>query len=108
AAGIDTLYVNAGTDFAPLVEAYAHHARDGGPPLPEPLVCAHENLAVGMAHGAYLVTGKPQAVMFHVSVGTANAICAVTNAARDQVPLLVSAGRTPIMEHGALGARDTS
>ena len=39
-----------------------------------------------MAHGAYLVTGRPQAVMFHVSVGTANAICAVTNAARDNVP----------------------
>jgi acetolactate synthase-1/2/3 large subunit len=110
--GIDTLFVNSGTDFAPLVEAYAgaDEAGDlgGGRLLPTPLVCAHENLAVGMAHGAYLVTGRPQAVMFHVSVGTANAICAVTNAARDNVPLLVTAGRTPVLEEGALGARDTS
>jgi acetolactate synthase-1/2/3 large subunit len=60
-----------------------------------------------MAHGAYLVSGRPQAVMFHVSVGTANAVCAVTNAARDNVPLLVTAGRTPILEQGAVGARDT-
>lgn len=107
ARGIDTLYVNAGTDFAPLVEAYATNRAEGGPPLPAPVVCTHENLAVGMAHGAYLVSGRPQAVMFHVSVGTANAICAVTNAARDNVPMLVSAGRTPILEQGAVGARDT-
>ena len=105
--GIDTLFVNAGTDFAPLVEAYAAHKEAGGPPLPEPVVCAHENLAAGMAHGAYLVSGRPQAVMFHVSVGTANAVCAVTNAARDNVPMIVTAGRTPILEEGAVGARDT-
>ena len=106
--GIDALFVNAGTDFAPLVEAYAAAEEAGGPKLPAPVVCTHENLAAGMAHGAHLVTGRPQAVMFHVSVGTANAICAVTNAARDNVPMLVMAGRTPILEHGAVGARDTS
>lgn len=106
--GIDSLFVNAGTDFAPIVEAYAANDAVGGPPLPVPLVCAHESVATGMAHGAYLASGRPQAVMFHVSVGTANAICAVTNAARDNVPLLVTAGRTPILEHGAPGARDTS
>src|SRR5262249_43405826 len=50
---------------------------------------------------------KPQAVMFHVSVGTANAVCGVMNAARDQIPLLVTAGRTPLFESGPLGARDT-
>jgi len=105
--GIDALFLNAGTDFAPLVEAYAEHKAAGGPDLPEPVLCTHENLAVGMAHGAYLVTGRTQAVMFHVSVGTANAICNLTNATRDHVPLLVTAGRTPILEHGAIGARDT-
>ncbi len=105
--GISHLFVNAGTDFAPLVEAYARSGDAQGPALPAPVLCTHENLAVGMAHGAYLVSGRPQAVMFHVSVGTANAVCAVTNAARDNVPLLVTAGRTPILEDGALGARDT-
>jgi acetolactate synthase-1/2/3 large subunit len=105
--GIERLYLNAGTDFAPLAEAYGRLQTERAAPFPEPVVAAHENLAIGMAHGAYLVTGKPQAVMFHVSVGTANAVCGVMNAARDQVPLLVTAGRTPIFEDGVLGARDT-
>jgi acetolactate synthase-1/2/3 large subunit len=108
ARGIDTFFVNAGTDFAPIVEAYARNKEEGGAALPVPVVCMHENLAAGMAHGAYLATGRPQAVMFHVSVGTANAVCAIMNAARDQVPMLVTAGRSPILESGATGARDMS
>lgn len=104
--GVDSIFVNAGTDFAPIVEAYAANAKDGGPTLPTPVLCAHENLAGGMAHGAALVTGKPQAVMLHVNVGTANVACAVANAARDRIPLLVTAGRSPILESGTTGARD--
>jgi acetolactate synthase-1/2/3 large subunit len=106
--GIESLFVNAGTDFAPIVEAYARNKEVGGATLPTPMVCAHENLAAGMAHGAYLAAGRPQALMLHVSVGTANAVCAVTNAAREHVPMLVTAGRSPILEEGALGARDMS
>lgn len=104
--GIESLFVNAGTDFAPLIEAYASRP-DADVAYPQPVVATHENLAAGMAHGAYLATGRPQAAMFHVSVGTANAVCAAINAARDNIPLLLTAGRTPILEHGATGARDT-
>jgi acetolactate synthase-1/2/3 large subunit len=104
--GIENLYVNAGTDFAPIVEAYVRAGGDRSR-FPRPVLAAHENLAAGMAHGAFLATGRPQAVMFHVSVGTANAICAVINAARENVPLLVTAGRTPILESGARGARNS-
>jgi acetolactate synthase-1/2/3 large subunit len=105
--GIERLYLNAGTDFAPIAEAYGRLQTGASAPFPEPVLAAHENLAMGMAHGAYLMTGRPQAVMFHVSVGTANAVCGVMNAARDQIPLLVTAGRTPLFESGPLGARDT-
>ena len=94
--GVESIFVNAGTDFAPIVEAYAVNKEEGGPTLPTPVLCAHENLAGGMAHGAALVTGRPQALMVHVSVGTANAACSVANASRDRVPLLVTAGRSPI------------
>src|SRR4030095_9214968 len=44
-------------------------------------------------------------VMVHVNVGTANTINLLANAARDRVPLLLLAGRSPIMEAGAFGAR---
>jgi acetolactate synthase-1/2/3 large subunit len=52
------------------------------------------------------MSGKPQAVMLHVNVGTANVACAVANASRDRIPLLVTAGRSPTLEFGAVGARD--
>ncbi|NMO03531.1 thiamine pyrophosphate-requiring protein [Gordonia sp. TBRC 11910] len=104
--GIESLFVNAGTDFAPIVEAYAANLESGGPTLPTPIICAHENLAGGMAHGAALLTGKPQALMVHVNVGTANVACSVANASRDRIPLLVTAGRSPIIESGAVGDRD--
>jgi acetolactate synthase-1/2/3 large subunit len=57
-----------------------------------------------MAHGYAMVTGKPQAMMVHVGVGTANALNGLINASRQNVPILFTAGRTPITESGALTA----
>ena len=105
--GIDCFFANAGTDFASIVDAFARFATDGKT-SPRPIVVPHEFVAVSMAHGYYLVTGRPQAVMVHVTVGTANGVGAIINAARTQVPVLFTAGRTPITEDGSLaGARDT-
>ena len=63
---------------------------------------------MAMAHGYYRITGKPAAVMVHVTVGTANTICGLMNAARDNVPLLLAAGRTPITETGHIASRNRS
>lgn len=60
---------------------------------------------MSMAHGYAMVTGEPQAVMVHVNVGTANAVCALMNAERERIPILFMAGRTPLMESGAPGGR---
>jgi acetolactate synthase-1/2/3 large subunit len=103
--GVSRLFVNAGTDFAPFVEAYARQ-KQSGLDFPELVVCAHENLAVSMAHGAYLGDGHLQAVMVHTSVGTANAVCGTFNAATDRVPILLAAGRSPLFEDSVLGSRD--
>ena len=103
--GIEYLFANAGTDFAPLVEAFAKSARTGAP-APQPLIATHENLALSMAHGYAMVSGRVPAVMVHVSVGTANGVCGVLNAARDNVPILFTAGRSPLTETGLPGARD--
>ncbi len=102
--GIDTFFANPGTDFPAIVEGFAR-AKVSGAEVPRPVLVPHENLAVAMAHGAYLMTGAPQAVMVHVNVGTANTINLLANAARDRVPLLLLAGRSPIMEAGVFGAR---
>jgi acetolactate synthase-1/2/3 large subunit len=102
--GLEYFFANPGTDFPPIVEGFAR-AKESGAEVPRPVLVPHENLAVAMAHGAYLMTGAPQAVMVHVNVGTANTINLLANAARDRVPLLLLAGRSPIMEAGAFGAR---
>ncbi|MDX3904396.1 MAG: thiamine pyrophosphate-requiring protein [Pigmentiphaga sp.] len=102
---VDWLFCNAGTDFPPLIEAY-ERARRRDAKVPQPVLVPHENVAVGMAYGAALTTGKPQVVMVHVGIGTANAACGLFNAARQQVPLILTAGRTPVLEGGRLGARN--
>ncbi|MDH5749406.1 MAG: thiamine pyrophosphate-requiring protein [Rhodospirillales bacterium] len=104
--GVDYLFANAGTDFAPVIEGYANGAAQGAG-MPEALVIPHETAAVAMAHGYYLMTGRPQAAMVHVNVGLANSVMGVINAASDNVPLLMMAGRTPLTEHDRLGARMT-
>src|SRR6202049_4964352 len=103
--GVEFLFANAGTDFAPLVEAFAKAARTGTP-VPQPVLATHENLAFSMAHGYAMVSRRVPAVMVHVSVGTANGICGALNAARDNVPILFTAGRSPLTESGLPGARD--
>jgi acetolactate synthase-1/2/3 large subunit len=103
--GVTRLLVNAGTDFASIVEAYGRLSQSGLD-LPEVVVCSHENLAVSMAHGIHLGDGSVSAVMLHTSVGTANGVCGVFNAARDRIPIILTAGRTPLFEHTTFGSRN--
>ena len=105
ARGVEFLFANAGTDFAPIIEAYARRGAHGQA-RPRPITVPHEVVAVAMAHGYAMVTGRAQAVMVHVIVGTANALGGIINAARSNVPMLFTAGRNPITEAGALGSRD--
>jgi len=104
ARGVSWFFANSGTDFPSLVEAIARASAEGFK-IPRPLLVPHENVAVGMAYGATLATGEPQAVMVHVNVGTANALCGLINASREQVPMLLAAGRTPWMETGVAASR---
>ncbi len=105
ARGVEYLFANAGTDFAPVIEAYAK--RDAqGQAAPRPITVPHEVPAVAMAHGYAMVSGRPQAVMVHVIVGAGNAVGGIINAARSNVPMLFSAGRNPITEADHSGSRD--
>jgi acetolactate synthase-1/2/3 large subunit len=103
--GIKNLFANAGTDFAPLIEGYVKSVQ-AGVPVPKPVTVPHENVAVCMAIGHWMVSGEAQAVMVHVNVGTANTICGLLNAAQANVPMLLSAGRTPLTETGMEGGRN--
>ncbi|MBI1962336.1 MAG: hypothetical protein HYS37_03090, partial [Candidatus Rokubacteria bacterium] len=105
ARGVEYFFGNAGTDFAPLIDAYAKRLAQGQA-LPRPLTIPHEVPAVAMAHGYAMVTGRPQVVMVHVIVGAGNALGGIINAARANVPIIFSAGRNPITEAGMRGSRN--
>jgi len=100
-AGVKYFLANAGTDFPPIIEALAGGGPDGRYGV-QAMTVPHENVAMGMAHGYAMITGQPLAVMLHVNVGTANAICGLINANRANIPLVLMSGRTPLTEHGAV------
>src|SRR6478735_6309282 len=85
--GIDYVFANAGTDFAPIIEAISRNAGSDRR-IPKFITVPHENVAMAMAHGYYRASGKPAAVMVHVTVGTGNTINGLMNAARDNIPML--------------------
>lgn len=103
--GIKYVFANAGTDFAPIIEAMVAAAEQGRT-IPKFITVPHENVAISMAHGYYMATGEPTAVMVHVTVGTANALCGLMNASRDNAPILLVAGHTPSTETGHIGSRN--
>src|ERR1041384_8362360 len=104
ARGIKYFFGNSGTDFGPIIDGLAKFAAEKKD-FPKPITVPHEFVAVSMAQGYAMITGEPQVVMVHVIVGTGNASAAVMNASRLNVPMIFSAGRTPLTEEGFRGSR---
>jgi acetolactate synthase I/II/III large subunit len=104
ARGIKYFFGNSGTDFGPIVDGLAKFVAEKKT-HPIPVTVPHEFVAVSMAQGYAMITGEPQVVMVHVIVGTGNASAAVMNASRLNVPMIFSAGRTPLTEEGLRGSR---
>jgi acetolactate synthase I/II/III large subunit len=104
--GVDYIFANLGTDHVSLIEEMARWDQEGRK-HPEMILCPHEVVAVHMAGGYALATGKCQAVLVHVDAGTANACMAIQNLFRYRLPVMLFAGRAPHTLHGELrGSRD--
>jgi acetolactate synthase I/II/III large subunit len=107
AQGVDCLFMNPGTDTIPIQEALSK-LEQLGEPVPRTVLCLFELVALAAAHGYYQATGKPQAVLVHVDVGTQNLGGMLHNAQRGRAAVLISAGRTPYTADSRLrGTRDT-
>ena len=105
--GVDYIFANLGTDHGSIIEELARWDKEGRK-HPEVILCPHEVVAVHMAAGYAIATGRGQAVLVHVDAGTANACMAIQNAFRYRLPLMLFAGRAPFTLHGELrGSRDT-
>jgi acetolactate synthase-1/2/3 large subunit len=104
---VDYIFANLGTDHVSLIEEMARWDKEGRK-HPEMILCPHEVVAVHMAGGYALATGRAQAVLVHVDAGTANACMAIQNLFRYRLPVMLFAGRAPHTLHGELrGSRDS-
>src|SRR5262249_47483391 len=63
---------------------------------PEVITCSHEEVAVAMAEGYYLATGRPQATLVHNIVGLQHASKAIYEAWLNNVPMLIIGGTGPL------------
>ena len=82
-AGVSYLFANFGSDHPPILESIAE-ARATGRRIPAVITCPNEMVALSAAHGYAQITGRGQAVLVHVDVGTQTMAGALHNAS--QVP----------------------
>ena len=107
ANGVECLFMNPGTDTIPIQEALSK-LEQLGEPVPRTVLCLFELVALAAAHGYYQATGRPQAVLVHVDVGTQNLGGMLHNAQRGRAAVLIAAGRTPYTtDSSQRGTRDT-
>jgi acetolactate synthase I/II/III large subunit len=85
--------LNPGASFRHLHDSLVNW---GGNHAPEIIECPHEEIAVAMAHGYAISSGRPMAAIVHDVVGLQHASIAVYHAFQDRVPILVLGGTGPM------------
>jgi acetolactate synthase I/II/III large subunit len=90
---IDYIMSSPGSEWSPIWEALARQKLDNkaGPTFVESW---HETLAVNMATGYTLMTGRPQAVLLHAGVGVLQGSMGIHGAMQNEVPMVVMSGES--------------
>jgi len=90
---IDYIMSSPGSEWSPVWEALARQKLENkaGPTFVESW---HETLAVNMATGYTLMTGRPQAVLLHAGVGMLQGMMGVHGALQNEVPMVVMSGES--------------
>lgn len=90
---IDYVMASPGSEWGSVWEAFARQDADNADG-PTYLSCAHETLAVNLAMGYTVMTGRMQAVMLHTGVGLLQGSMGVDAANRQGVPMVVVSGES--------------
>jgi acetolactate synthase-1/2/3 large subunit len=90
---IDYIMSSPGSEWSPIWEALARQQLDNKPG-PTFIESWHETLAVNMATGYTLITGRPQAVLLHAGVGMLQGSMGVHGALQNEVPMVVMSGES--------------
>jgi thiamine pyrophosphate-dependent acetolactate synthase large subunit-like protein len=91
--GTGYILSSPGSEWGPVWEALARQTLSNAPG-PRFIDTWHENLAVNMATGYTLMTGRPQAVMLHAGVGLLHGAMGMLSALQADVPMLVLSGES--------------
>jgi len=104
ANGVNYIFLNPGTGSSSIQEALSKY-KSLGKRAPEVILCLHEFVAMSAAHGYFMVSGKPQVVLVHLSLGTQQVGGALLNAQRSRIGVVFCATRVPfsVGEAGAGG-----
>jgi len=98
--GADCVFSSAGSEWAPVWEAFARR-HEAGTPGPRFLDLTHETTAVGMATGYAAVTGRPQVVLLHAAAGLLQGASAIHGALLTGAPVVVCSGESTGYGDGA-------
>jgi acetolactate synthase-1/2/3 large subunit len=90
---IDYIMASPGSEWSPVWEALVRQ-KVGNRQGPAYIDCWHETLAVNMATGYTLMTGRPQAVLVHAGVGLLQGSMGVHGALQAEVPMIVMSGES--------------
>jgi acetolactate synthase-1/2/3 large subunit len=91
--GADYIISSPGSDWGAVWEALARQ-ETGGCPGPRYLSCGHETLAVNIAMGYTVMTGRMQVVLLHAGVGLLQGAVAIHGARVNDLPILVMSGES--------------
>jgi acetolactate synthase-1/2/3 large subunit len=111
--GIDFVISSPGSEWAPLWEAVARQ-KTSGSAGPRYIDVWHETLAIDIAIGYTLYTGRIQAVLLHAGAGLLQGTCGIHGALLAEVPLLVCSseaityGERPSVDPGSQWYRNLS
>jgi acetolactate synthase-1/2/3 large subunit len=90
---IDYIMSSPGSEWSPIWEALARQKLENraGPTFVESW---HETLAINMASGYTLITGRPQAVLLHAGVGVLQGSMGIHGALQNEVPMVIMSGES--------------
>lgn len=87
--------LNPGASYRGLHDSLVNYGRNV---MPEMILCPHEEIAVGMAHGFAKASQKPMAAIVHDVVGLLHSCMAIYYAYIDRAPILILGATGPMNE----------
>ncbi|KAI4921825.1 hypothetical protein J4E90_000252 [Alternaria incomplexa] len=100
--GITVCFVNVGSDHPSIIEAIVKGKRERPDKWPRFITCPSEITAISMADGYARISGRAQAVVVHVDVGTQALGQGLHNASVGRAPVFIFAGMCPYTEAGEM------